>query len=287
MATSQLLLPAFFSNDAEFRTWGKGISDGLAAVGMVKAADTGQIDWATVLKPTVASTFAGYEMWRFSDTLQATKPVFIKVEYGVATAVSTPNTAFTVGTVTNGAGTFTGPAVGTRKVSASAVKTAGVTLPTYISAGPGRLALLVNCDQASATFAMVCVVERLKTGDGANTGAAISTYLGVSSANYQLQTVLFEAAPSLVTQSAAGFPFLGLSDPHCIPNVGQDLAISPLFICLGKWYYAWPIAYRKADLTDLVPFTISHLGGTHTFLPLGSIWAGATLTTDALAILWE
>lgn len=286
MSTTQLLLPAFFSNDAEFRTWGKGVSDGLAAVGMVKTADTGQIDWATAIRPA-ASAFAGYEMWRFSDALQATKPVFIKIEYGVASAITTPNMAFTVGTVTNGAGAFTGPGVGTRKVSASALKAAGVLLPTYISAGSNRLALLVNADQVSSNFAMGCIVERTKTGDGVSTGAAIITHLGIVTANYQFQTVLFEAVPSVAGSQATMLPYLRLSDPHCIPNIGQDLAISPMFICLGKWYYGWPISYRRADLADLVPFTISHLGGVHTFLPLGIAGPPASVATDSVAILWE
>jgi len=87
MATDTRNLPAFSNTDAEFRTWGSGIAAALQACGLVKTSDTGQIDWATVTRPGASHTAAGYEIYRFNDSLQATKPVLIKVEYGNGTAL--------------------------------------------------------------------------------------------------------------------------------------------------------------------------------------------------------
>lgn len=90
----------------DFRTWGSAVSAALAAVGMVKTADTGQINWATVGLPQV-NTAAGYEVWRFADTLQATAPVFFRVEYGAGAVANVPQMWLTVGKGSSGAGVIT------------------------------------------------------------------------------------------------------------------------------------------------------------------------------------
>lgn len=98
-------------NDAGFRAWGKDLSDSIAQVGMVKTADTGQIDWTTVLRPAV-NTFAGYEIWRFVDS-----SVFIKLWYGSAGTASVPMFSVQVGTGSNGSGTLTGVVSSTRNIN--------------------------------------------------------------------------------------------------------------------------------------------------------------------------
>jgi hypothetical protein len=82
MSTDQRTLPGTFTLDSDFRSWGSGLSAQLAAIGLVKTSDTGQIDWTTVLKPTSSGQIRGFEIWRFNDALQATKPVFIRLDYG-------------------------------------------------------------------------------------------------------------------------------------------------------------------------------------------------------------
>lgn len=90
--------------DTDFRAWGAEWSAGLLAVGLTHTADTGQINWTTVTIPGSGS--AGYETWRFNDTLQATKPIFIRFDYGGA--VGTPQIWAQIGTGTDGAGNLTG-----------------------------------------------------------------------------------------------------------------------------------------------------------------------------------
>ena len=98
------------TSDAAFRTW---IQEIITAFGttltLTQTADTGQINTATVTRPAVANTSAGFVIFRFNDTLQATSPIFIKLEFGTGTTATTsPNMWITVGTATNGAGTLTG-----------------------------------------------------------------------------------------------------------------------------------------------------------------------------------
>ena len=94
------------SSDATFRAWGSDIAARLATAGLIQTADTGQINWVTVLRPA-ASAYGGYEVWRFDDTLQGTSPVFMKIEYGSSNNQATPALRITVSSGTNGAGTPT------------------------------------------------------------------------------------------------------------------------------------------------------------------------------------
>ena len=81
MATDVRNIPAYIDNDADFRLWGGGISAQLAAVGMVQTSDTGQANWATAV-----GADSPYEVWRFNDALQATKPIFFRLRYQSAGA---------------------------------------------------------------------------------------------------------------------------------------------------------------------------------------------------------
>jgi hypothetical protein len=107
--------------DANFRIWGSQFSTALAAC-LTVTSDTGQINWTTVVRAG-ANTSAGYEMYRFSDTLQATKPVFIKVEYYTGSSTTQPMIRMTVSTGTNGAGTQTG-LIATTTITNAAVPSA-------------------------------------------------------------------------------------------------------------------------------------------------------------------
>jgi hypothetical protein len=102
MPVKQWDFPINHANDADFRAWGSDLSASLAQVGLVQTADTGQINWTTVLRPAI-NTYAGYEIWRFPDS-----SLFLKWEYG--TAANSFNIALRVqvGTGSSGAGTLTG-----------------------------------------------------------------------------------------------------------------------------------------------------------------------------------
>lgn len=95
------------TSDTSFRTWGSAISAALNAIGLVQTGDTGQINWSTVTRAS-ANTEAGYEMWRFDDTLQTTVPIFIRVSYRTGSSSSYPALRVACGTGTNGAGSLTG-----------------------------------------------------------------------------------------------------------------------------------------------------------------------------------
>jgi len=95
------------NDNAQFRAWGSELSAKFGAVGLTQTGDTGQVNWTTVNRPAV-NTLGGYEIWRFNDSLQATAPIFMRVEYYTGSNALNPRIDITFGTGSNGSGTLTG-----------------------------------------------------------------------------------------------------------------------------------------------------------------------------------
>lgn len=286
MAIDIRFLPAFFSGDADFRQWGAGIAAQLAAIGLVKAADTGQIDWTTVLRPT-ANLYAGYEIWRFNDSLQATLPVFIKIEYGVGNLLDRLALRVQVSTSTNGAGTPTGQLGTQTTLSYLASRVAGSTAPSFCSGDASRLNLVTNWDQTSGFF-MVVLVERTKTQTMVNTADGIVTAMTIQSAAVRYQVIPILATPPTQVNGNMAAPF----SPGASSAL-QSFAVSPTLAPLGQPFFASWVAYSTNDMTAAVPVQVDHLGGLHMMMPLAcgqtsAGWAqGTALATNGVAILWE
>lgn len=292
MATDTRNLPANIIATADFRTWGSGLAAQFTAIGLVQTSDTGQINWTTVNAPSSSNTYAGYEIWRFNDSLQATKPVFIKVEYGInSVSFGQPMLRITTATGTNGAGTPSGQVGAVRAtMTASGNKSAGVTLPSYCSGSTSRLNLCTNLDAASATFAILVLIERTKSAAGADTGDGIATWVTSTGLAGGYQFIPFTGSvPGSVTNN----PALDLAAGGLTVS-GSDVLLAPSVVFYGKALFASWCAYRYADpgLTELVSITMDHLGATRTYMPLGD---GATVSGHnlagtsgySLAMLWE
>jgi hypothetical protein len=181
-ATSWTVSSAIGVSDAAFRAWGQAISAALAALGLVQTADTGQINWSTVTKPTVNATAQGYEVWRFADALQATAPVYVKIEYGSATSSTTaPGIWVTVGTGSNGSGTITGTDVANVSgavTSRLACLQNGATGPTATSwaaadADGSALALALHPNAGASNGGMFVLIERTRDWSGVATGDGV------------------------------------------------------------------------------------------------------------------
>jgi hypothetical protein len=278
MATSSASVAPISDTDANFRLWGKAISDALLACGLTKASDTGQIDWATVLKPAAGSTAQGYEIWRFSDALQATAPVFIKIEYGSSSGATIPAIWVTVGTGTNGAGTLTGQ-VGARhniRVSSSSSTLANI----YVSAASNRVsvALWPGLSNAGIFFSL----ERVRDNTGTETGDIF--YVGGSSptgtmSQYIPQTgaVPAQVAAVLPAQSGATLVY------------GTSVGTLPVYPLRGQLHPPATniLGYMAADVTALTTFSVTGYGVSRTYLPLGNLnsygfQSANTNTTPAL-----
>jgi len=97
--------------DAHFRAWINELHTSLTTFGWVQTTDTGQINFATVTRPSGASIYQGYAIYKMGDGLQSTCPVFIRIDFGTGQQVAgnTPSIKLqvTIGG-TDGAGNLTG-----------------------------------------------------------------------------------------------------------------------------------------------------------------------------------
>lgn len=301
---------------AQFRAWGKVISDQLAAQGLVQTADTGQIDWNTVVAPAAADTIAGYEVWRFADALQATGPVFLKISYATGYGGSSgtgrpPAFYLAVGTSTNGAGTLSinGVAQGNFRCRSNwhinPPSGAGNFANLYISGNNAR-ATVTCLHQTGGIWGTGTIdrpfgfnIERLKNNAGADVddGFCINTFEG------------WNATPGGISQQQF-IPKVGIPPPvESQPgSLGQnnafggynniDVFVSPIFHLRGRLLnpITGLVSYQSQDMQPFVPVPISMYGAAHTYLPLGpntridstaGVGAARGGVGAAFAMLWE
>lgn len=102
MARGTAIYNMAYSNVTVYKAWAQPMSD-MINQAIPRTTDTGQVNWATVAtEPTAARD---YEIFALGGPLQATAPIFFRIDY-IGGANGGPN--ITVGTTTNGAGALAG-----------------------------------------------------------------------------------------------------------------------------------------------------------------------------------
>lgn len=256
------------TTDAAFRTWGLAYASKLASMGLVQTADTGQINWVTVLAAVGANTAQGYEIWRFDDALQATVPIFLKIEYGSGSAAANGSLWFTVGSGTNGAGTLTG--VLTTRVQVTCTAVAGV-VTHYWSGDTNRLGIAVL--GSSAANSMGLWIERTVDTAGVVTAEGVLIIYRSLSAWGQVAWNQVTGSYGVVEAS------LGAMGAALAPfgMYGTQLAIYPIFHNKGVFlpYGLNALVYENTliGVSSTISFTI--YAASHTYMTLGATGFGA------------
>lgn len=288
MTTKAWFFPIAHANDANFRAWGLDLSAAFAEVGLVQTADTGQIDWVTVLRPAI-STAAGYEIWRYTDS-----SVFMKIEYGTGNGASSPGMWLTVGTGSNGSGTLTGTVSDRRTIYTNAVSLA--------SPGTSRQSFLVYKDgffgfygyrfaDSANNTRFLAAVARTTNAAGVPDARGATVYfqnlsggvLGppVQALNFQANTVSavnidsdFTLVPMAITSSIIG------ADTQCF------IHWTALPLVLPNSYMATVIS---AEVPAGSTFSTTLVGtAPRTYVALDTIPTGANNSQIyRLAMLWE
>jgi hypothetical protein len=264
------------ATDAQFRAWGSAIGVKFAAMGLVQTGDTGQINWTTVLAPTIASTVQGYEVWRFNDALQATVPVFLKFEYGSGAGAANPSIFISLGSGSNGTGSLTGVLSTRQQITCSATAT---PITAYWSGDTNRCAFVF---QGSSTSTSILVsLERSVDATGVVTNEAVLILLlsGATPAQRAWNCVTgpytnFETSIGAMGAQAAPFG-----------SAGTQLAVYPIFYNKGVFlpYGLNLFAYVDATLGANVTISFPVYGATHTFMPIGVTAVAATLVRTTVA----
>jgi hypothetical protein len=87
------IIPSGATN-AAFRLWAANVQSLILNTGMLQVAVTGNIDFTAVSANTVE---AGFDLFQFNDTLQATAPVFFRLGYGGNGTAANPALYLTLG----------------------------------------------------------------------------------------------------------------------------------------------------------------------------------------------
>jgi hypothetical protein len=130
---------------------------------------------------------------------------------------------------------------------------------------------------------MRVIIERPSNGDGtlASTGFFVAGAGGTGA-------FLYEAIPAAGSPPTLASGYLWRQNDGMHTASGTDVAMwdAPIMV-MGRTYYLKGLAYKHADIGELVSITASHMGASHTYMPLGDGAAGITGGYDALAIRWE
>jgi hypothetical protein len=281
MATQSITCAPTCQSDAYFRDWGKKLSDAMTAVGFIKADDTGQIDWTTVSRPASANTMAGYEIRRFSDALQSSNPVFVKIEYGCGSSTSYPYMKVVTCRETDGAGNIVGEMAAVQNLY---VSNSSVTSYTgYISGASDRIQF---CLFANSAYSMFLSIERLKDSSGNPTADGVNILHFRSSGtpgNWQ----------QYFPKKGLGFPLVAAGGICCAfpyvlttANYNGNIGLFPIQPVVG--YSENPdlsgLIYFTGDIATGTEIDMTLLGSSHHYLALGSLIGTINANTNNKSI---
>jgi len=302
--------PINHANDADFRAWGSDLSVSLGQVGLVQTADTGQINWTTVTRPTTNTT-AGYEVWRFPDS-----SLFMKWEYGTGAGAGVPRIRVQVGTGSDGAGALTGVTSSANIISSGTTNAVnGASRRSYLSRDPNNAFFGfsgyvfvsspddVSAFQTSGAYAFFCVSRTVDANTaptaqgyvvyGRSTNTSLDSLTRCQGVDIQnsISTSLTTAkafcyAPFTITSSTIGavpqffthFVPLATTVPTVVPQFGVCTVLTSE-IASGVTFQANPIG---AAPRTFIAVSASGVSGA-----VNDPSTGGTTPIYRLAMLWE
>lgn len=284
------------NTDTDFRAWGSALSAGLASAGLVQTADTGQINWTTVAR-AAANDSAGYEIWRMADAMQATKPVFIKLEYGSGSSSGVPFMWLTVGSGSNGSGTITGTYLSRTLLTPNGgMNPDGGGRTTYISIQPGFVGVVINggCIAWSGNNMSCGYFFVIRTTDD----SAVPTADGLTVIHQDggsgplANAHLLPGSPK--SHSSSGFCLIPGFIPYSSGSVTPDgpQAFSHTFFYPKAYRSPFTVSVIDVEVGAGVSFQATPFGATErTFLCLGKQLINGTAsqggTAVTMAMIWE
>lgn len=275
------------STDALFRLWINEIHNALIAFGWIRTADTGQIDFATVTRPTAINTMQGYALYRMDDALQATCPVFIKLQFG--TGASTDRPTFKVQVAiggTDGAGTLTGN-ISTLKTldCAVAVSLVATGCRCYGTTSSFSLAFWHETTVNNGQLFLFIERDRDTAGDEVSLGVNFLTMAAIASQTSQF----IELAGGLSTEEPA---WRALLSSQTNQTAGGVTGVAPVRVPYGPMRNPMMSVclFAKTDFNTNTTNPVTIYGASHTYLMLQGAAAWALNGVTALcgvAMRWE
>lgn len=252
------------STSTLFRAWAQFIDDTFLIKALwLQTADTGQMTISTATAPVAANTKVGYRVYKMNDALQATSPIFVRVDFGSGSAAATPGIWFTIGTGSNGSGTitgilFNGGASATPQVMPGANATSACD--SYGSGDTNRIHFLMFV-RSGANDLLIWSIERGKDSSLNDVGTSIYFGYGDGATGFGVTGV---ASTTPGSQPSLERPCVMLSDNSAF---GSDVGVA----LPGYWNSILQppgigvIAVNSTDFSAEAPVTMSLNGTSHTF----------------------
>lgn len=269
------------STNASAKVWIQFIHNALLA-NWVQTADTGQLDpYTTTWTP--AATDAGYCIYKMADAMQAAFPLYLRVDYGGASA-SRPQIKVAVGTGSSGAGVITGTLVN-QIVIVSGNNANATPLYMFGSSGTNYLTLAMFANDADAGFWLS--IERTVDASGAVTDQGVVVCYGVASASDSE----YNNNNTLGLIAGQGPIYRGLNYALAYPASGTNME-KPIGLHSPKSHYTYPAVLGcavcdKNAVESYYTGSMTVYGGSHTYLHCGPNFdCFDALITDTDTALW-
>lgn len=262
------------NTEALYRATLSGLSAALQDIGLVKTPDTGQINLATITVPGPGITNS-YEIFRFADTLQATAPIFMKLEYGQSSSAGGGIWIYaTFGTGTDNAGTLIGK-VGARTLMNNSSGGSTVAKTTYLAMGPGYFTGIFGADQNNTIYPVgVMVIERTLNPDGAYNSAGFMTALQNHTGFSAYQVIPHGTPPVPGRQSYLPIvlPHFAGTNPFTSYADGTDVGFFSVASATPRPHSAHTVCLgcTQSDIGRYTTFQISLYGQIRTFIAMGT-----------------
>ncbi|MGH7619852.1 MAG: hypothetical protein ACREPM_21785 [Gemmatimonadaceae bacterium] len=258
------------STDPHFQAFCTFVKSVLDAGGWTQTSDTGQMNVATATHPAaVANTKAGYLVYAMADSLQATKPVFVRFDFGCSNTVNCPALWITIGTGSNGSGTITGLMFNGGAVTSAQVRGAGATNTTtpvnsYGSADTARVQLLMY----QATSMLILSITRTVNSSGVYNSDGVC----VSYCNNQGNTGALALTQFLPFPGGGGTPTSENGGSIILSSQANSTINSNTGIGLLNYFNGFALSppgdivvVNSGDFAAEAQFTMTVYGASHTF----------------------
>lgn len=243
------------------RAWAADLHAALIACGWTQSTDTGQVDVSTMALPSVG-TSGGYRIYYMNDSLHATNPIYMRVEFWNESGVTAFGMHIMLGFSTNGAGTINS----TNKTALlSFIVPANTANSTWFSSGGGggfRLAYSLS----TASSISWGVIERTLDSTGAPTGEGLAILRMIGGAYFSQTIYPTGVLPGTSTRCQAL-----ITDSAATTADGTNVYVSPVFP-VGRGVhnpFKGILCYYNVDLTNANLTSIMVYGAAHDYHPYG------------------
>lgn len=263
MATNkQTLTLSATITDAEFRTMAQFLANTMESGGVIRTADTGQVNLSTMTFPGTNNTAAGYEIRRFTDALQSTAPVFLKIEYARGGGTNFFDIFLTIGTGSDGSGNLTGVKFTRTQIG---LITNFTSLPCYVSAGTSWMVTILGANN-TFTPSGIFSIERAKTSAGADSNKGV--YLLTNKTNQQCRFIDFTGVSTPINESSNYGCFAPTQLTSGLHSSG-NVAVYPFYF-FGVGETMPPsrnvVGAFRSDFTDGTAYSVQVYGQTQTMV---------------------